>query len=75
ALVQTVVQAYSPSEFRGRTIGIFQQNHVMLTVGSMALGLMASFWGAQLALGLMGLVGTASMVLIHLALPHARHIR
>jgi len=75
ALVQTVIQGHSPSEFRGRTIAVFQQNHFMMTVGSMLLGFMASLWGAQWALALMGLVGAASMLMIHLILPSVRHIR
>ena len=75
ALVQTVVQAYSPSEFRGRVMAVFQQNHFMLTVGSMFLGFMASFWGARLALALMGLAGAVSMIMIHVTLPSVRHIR
>lgn len=75
ALVQTVIQGYSPSEFRGRTISVFQQNHFMLTVGSMLLGFMASLWGAQWALALMGLTGTVSMIMILVTLPSARHIR
>ena len=75
ALVQTVIQAYSPSEFRGRIIAVFQQNHFMMTVGSMLLGFMASLWGAQWALALMGIVGTVSMLMVHLILPSVRHIR
>jgi MFS family permease len=75
ALVQTVVQGYSPSEFRGRVMAVFQQNHFMLTVGSMFLGFMASFWGARLALALMGLAGAVSMIMIHVTLPSVRHIR
>ena len=75
ALVQTVIQSYSPSEFRGRVMAVFQQNHVMLTMGSMLLGFMASLWGAQWALALMGVVGTVAMALIYVMLPSVRHIR
>jgi len=75
ALVQTVIQSYSPSEFRGRVMAVFQQNHVMLTMGSMLLGFMASLWGAQWALALMGVVGTVAMALIYVMLPSVRHIQ
>ncbi len=75
ALVQTVIQSYSPPEFRGRVMAVFQQNHVMLTMGSMLLGFLASLWGAQWALALMGVVGTVAMVLIYVMLPSVRHIR
>jgi len=75
ALVQTIIQGYSPSEFRGRTVAVFQQNRFMLTVGSLLLGFMASLWGAQWALALMGLTGAVSMIMIHVVLPSAWHIR
>ena len=75
ALVQTVIQTYSPSEFRGRTMAIFQMSHVMLTVGSMIIGLLAGLVGARWAVALMGAAGAFSMVAIHLALPRARFIR
>ncbi len=35
ALVQTVIQTYSPPEFRGRTIALFHMSQVVMTVGSM----------------------------------------
>jgi MFS family permease len=75
ALVQTVIQTYSPSEFRGRTMAIFQMSHVMLTLGSMIIGLLAGLAGARWAVALMGAAGALSMVAIHLALPRARFIR
>jgi len=75
ALVQTVIQTYSPAEFRGRTMAIFQMSHVMLTLGSMIIGLLAGLAGARWAVALMGAAGAFSMVAIHLALPRARFIR
>lgn len=75
ALVQTVVQTYSPSEFRGRTMGIFQQSHVVLMVGSMVLGGLASAWGAQWAMAAMGLAGGTAAVVIFVGMPGARTIR
>jgi len=75
ALVQTVVQANSPTEFRGRTMAIFQQNHFMMTIGSMLIGTLASLWGAQWALVLMSTLGTLAMLLISIILPGVRHIK
>ena len=75
ALVQTVIQTYSPSEFRGRTMAIFQMSHVMLTVGSMLVGALASLWGARWAVASMGAVGALTMIAIYVALPRARLIR
>lgn len=75
ALVQTVIQTYSPSEFRGRTGGIFQQSHVLLMLGSMVLGGLAAVWGAQWAMAAMGIAGALATVAIFLAMPVARRIR
>src|SRR4029434_524180 len=38
ALVQTVIQSYSPTEFRGRTMAIFHMSQVVLTIGAMLFG-------------------------------------
>ena len=75
ALVQTVIQSYSPSEFRGRMMSIFHMSNVVLTVGSIIIGAVAALWGARWAVALMGAAGALSMFAIHLALPRARHIR
>jgi MFS family permease len=75
ALVQTVIQTYSPSEFRGRTMSIFHMSNVVLTVGSIAIGALAALWGARWAVALMGAAGAVSMFAIHVSLPRARHIR
>ena len=75
ALVQTVIQTYSPSEFRGRTMAIFHMSNVVMTLGSMLIGALAVVWGAPWAAIWMGLAGTLAIVAIHVALPGARHIR
>jgi MFS family permease len=75
ALVQTVIQTYSPSEFRGRTMSLFHMSNVVMTVGSMLIGALATLLGTQTAVAMMGAAGALAMVAIHLALPRARHIR
>jgi len=75
ALVQTVIQTYSPAGFRGRTMAIFQQGHFVLTIGAMLYGAMASLWGAQWTVSMMATLGALSMVLIYFTVPSARHIR
>ena len=75
ALVQTVVQAYSPSAFRGRTMAIFHTSTVVLTLGSMLAGTLAALVGARWAVASMGAAGALIMVMIGVALPHARRIR
>jgi predicted MFS family arabinose efflux permease len=75
ALVQTVIQAYSPSEFRGRTMAIFHMSHFVLMMGSMLIGALASVWGARWAVALMSTIGALTIVAIFVAQPRARHIR
>jgi hypothetical protein len=75
ALVQTVLQTYSPPEFRGRTIALFHMSQVVMTVGSMAIGSLAAISGAQWAVVWMGSAGALAMWAIPLLLPRAWHIR
>ncbi len=75
ALVQTVIQTYSPSEFRGRTMSLFHMSNVVMTVGSMLIGALATLSGTRAAVALMGAAGALAMLAIHFALPRARHIR
>ncbi|MBM2806187.1 MAG: major facilitator superfamily 1 [Deltaproteobacteria bacterium] len=68
ALIQTVIQSYSPPEFRGRTMAIFHMTQVILVVGAMFIGALASLIGS------MALVGTVLMVAIFMMMPKARQI-
>ena len=38
ALAQTVIQTYSPSDFRGRTMAVFHMTHVVLLAGGYSSG-------------------------------------
>lgn len=75
ALVQTVIQAHSPSEFRGRTSAIFHMSRVVLLVGSMLIGALSALVGARWAVALMSGAGTLTMIGVHLALPRTHLIR
>lgn len=75
ALVQTVIQTYSSAEFRGRTMAAFSMNQVVFTLGSLAIGTLASFWGARWAMAGMSAAGVAAMVAVFFAQPRARQIR
>jgi len=75
ALVQTVIQAYSPSTLRGRTMALFHMSQVVMTAGSMLVGALSSTLGARWAVGLTGAAGTLSMLAVHMLMPRARHIR
>jgi predicted MFS family arabinose efflux permease len=75
ALVQTVIQTYSPSAFRGRTMAIFHMSEVVVVLGSMLVGTLAALVGARWAAVAMGAAGALLTVTIGAALPHARRIR
>jgi MFS family permease len=75
ALVQTVLQTYSPPEFRGRTIALFHMSQVVFTAGSMLIGTLAAFWGTQWAVAVMGGAGVLAMLAIQIMLPRTRHIQ
>ena len=75
ALVQTVIQTYSPSAFRGRTMAIFHMSSVVMTLGSMLAGTLAALVGARWAVAAMGATGAMIMVTIGVALPRARRIQ
>jgi MFS family permease len=75
ALVQTVIQTYSPAEFRGRATALFHMSQVVLTVGSMAIGSLAALCGTEWAVALMGVAGVLAMLGMHVALPQAWRIR
>ena len=75
ALIQTVIQSYSPPEFRGRTMAIFHMTQVILVIGAMLVGGLASLVGARWAAASMSLTGTILMVAIYVLMPAARKIR
>jgi MFS family permease len=75
ALVQTVIQTYSPPEFRGRAIALFHMGQVVMTLGSMVIGALAALCGTQWAVVLMGAAGALAMLAIHVILPRAWQIR
>ncbi len=75
ALVQTVIQSYSPSELRGRTMAIYNMNNMVMMVGSILVGTLSSLLGARWAVASMGAVGALAMIMIYMVLPRARLIR
>jgi len=75
ALVQTVIQTYSPAEFRGRAIALFHMGQVVMTVGSMLIGSLAALCGTQWSVALMAGAGALAMLAIHFAIPRAWQIR
>ena len=64
-----------PRELHGRTMALFSMHFVLITIGSIVIGALASAIGPRWAMALMGAAGMVSMLGIHLALPRARFIR
>lgn len=75
ALISTIIQAYSPSELRGRMMATWQQNQVFQTAGGMLCGSLASLWGAPWAIASMGLACSAGVLAIAATSEKARAIR
>ena len=75
ALVQTVVQSYSPAEFQGRTLAIFSMMQVLATGGGVLISALAVLVGPRWAVAAMGIAGSLAMITMYVAMPRARHIR
>ena len=56
-------------------MSMFQLSNVVMTVGSMVIGALATAVGTQWAVILMGGAGALAMLAIHLTLPRAWQIR
>ncbi len=54
AVNQTLLQMTASEEFKGRVMGIFMLNQGLMPLGSLLAGIMASTWGAPLAVTIMG---------------------
>jgi MFS family permease len=75
ALVQTVIQTYSPREFRGRAIAIFHMNQVLLLLGGMLVGALSAAFGASWAIASLSIVGVVGVIALYFIAPAARDIR
>ena len=75
ALVQTVIQSYSPPEFRGRAIAIFHMNQILLLLGGLGIGALSAAIGAPWAAAALSIAGTLCMVALYIFDPRARKIR
>lgn len=75
ALVNTVIQSYSPPEFRGRTLALFNMGQVLTTVGAMLVGALAVPLGPRWAVAVMGVTGSLAIITMYVTMPNARHIK
>ncbi len=74
-LVNTIVQTYSPAEFRGRSMAIFGMHQAVITLGAMLYGLLSTIEGVRWSVASMAIAGIVSMVALNIAVPQARQIR
>ena len=72
ALVNTVVQSYSPPEFRGRTMAIFGMHQAVITLGAMLYGLLSTIEGVRWSVASMGAAGVLCIVALNFAMPEAK---
>jgi len=75
ALVQTVIQTYSPPEFRGRTTSMYNQTQVVFLLGGLPIGALSAMIGAPAAAATLGFIGTLTMIAIFTGVPAVRRIR
>lgn len=75
ALVNTVIQSYSPTEFRGRTMALFNMSQVFATVGGLLIGTLAAAVGPRWAVAAMGVTGSLAIIALAVTMPYARHIK
>jgi hypothetical protein len=74
-LIQTVLQAQSAPEMRGRVMGVYQQHQVLIALGGLAAGALATVCGAPLTVGGFGAACAFGALLIWIVVPHVRTIR
>ena len=74
-LVMTLIQSYSPPEFRGRTMAVFSMTQALITLGAMAYGMLSELAGARWSMAIMGSVGSLAMIGMYCAMPGARRVK
>jgi predicted MFS family arabinose efflux permease len=74
-LNQTVLQAASAPEMRGRVMGIYQQQQILIALGGLVAGALASVWGAQSTVACFGMACTLGAIIVFAAVPHVRSLR
>ena len=73
-LVNTIVQTYSPAEFRGRSMAIFGMHQAIITLGAMLYGVLSTIEGVRWSVASMAIAGIISMIALNMAIPQARQI-
>ncbi len=74
-LVNTIVQTYSPAEFRGRSMAIFGMHQAVIALGAMLYGALSTLEGVRWAVASMGVAGILCIVALNFAMPEAKRIR
>ena len=74
-LVMTMIQTYSPPEFRGRTMAVFSMTQALITVGAMGYGVLSELLSARWSMAIMGATGSLFVLVLYFAMPRARQIK
>jgi predicted MFS family arabinose efflux permease len=60
----TLVQMYTPDEFRGRVMAVYHMDRAFHPLGALAIATLAALWSPQLAMALSGLGCILAVVLV-----------
>ena len=74
-LVMTMIQSYSPPEFRGRTMAVFSMTQALITIGAMGYGVLSELFGARWSMATMGAMGSLFVLVLYFAMPRARLVK
>ncbi len=74
-VIQTVLQAESSPDMRGRVMGIYQQHQILIAAGGLAAGALASIWSAQIIVAVFGAACALGALAVLFAFPNIRTIR
>lgn len=73
-LNHTLIQTHSPSELRGRVMGVYFLERGMMPLGTVIAGSMAGWIGAPLTVGILATSCTLFMVIILFTVPRIRQL-
>jgi len=64
SLGQVLVQVYSEPEYRGRVVSVWMMQYSIMSLGTFVVGMLAEFFGVQMAIGGMAVVLLVVMLVV-----------
>ena len=58
-LNQALIMDQVSDAYRGRVMSIYMMNFGLMPLGILPIGIIADVWGAQIAVGILGIIGVA----------------